>query len=266
MPSTATITAYYTMTANTKARASQANTNWSNHRGHNIPINADTATASDLTHDLGSSDHRWRTSYIQDINLRTSTTTAALLFAGDTTYTTGAYSFKINGVESFRIRPDGFVANNATPMGPTTTAAVGHLCRSGVNNASGTTSGALLIGVTLTISTNGRPVWVGFVAATATSYFQGTENNLAVAGNRVDFTVNIYRSNSLTNQVGSYRAGFDSQLSAGAASFRLPASAVSVIDFPGTGTHYYIASIQPAITSTSYDLVAQSVQLMAYEL
>lgn len=59
-----TVTTYYTFVAGTKARASNVNTNFSNHRGDLVPINSDTASASDNSHDLGTSDHRWRTAYL----------------------------------------------------------------------------------------------------------------------------------------------------------------------------------------------------------
>jgi hypothetical protein len=54
------------MVAGTRARAQHVNTNFDNFRGHLIPINADTATASDATHDLGSSEHRWRSIYLSN--------------------------------------------------------------------------------------------------------------------------------------------------------------------------------------------------------
>ncbi len=60
----ATISAYHTFLANTRAKASEGNRNFSNHRGTALPISEDTATASDNAHDLGSSDHRWRNGYI----------------------------------------------------------------------------------------------------------------------------------------------------------------------------------------------------------
>lgn len=60
----ATITAYHTFTGGTKARATQVNTNFNNHRGTLVPINSDTQTASDNTHDLGSTEHRWARAYI----------------------------------------------------------------------------------------------------------------------------------------------------------------------------------------------------------
>ena len=65
MPSTNTITAFHTFVAKTRARASHVNTNFDNLRGHFLPINTDTATASHQTHNLGSSDHQWDTIYLK---------------------------------------------------------------------------------------------------------------------------------------------------------------------------------------------------------
>lgn len=64
MPSSATITAFFTFVGGEYARASQANANFQIFRGHIVPVNTDTATASDNTHDLGASDHRWREAYL----------------------------------------------------------------------------------------------------------------------------------------------------------------------------------------------------------
>lgn len=111
MPSSATVTTYYTFSANTKARASQVNANFSNHRGHNIPINTNTATASDNTHDLGASDHYWRSAYLGEVDLRTSTTTATLILKGDTSATLGAFLFQIEGVTKAVINSSGFNGN-----------------------------------------------------------------------------------------------------------------------------------------------------------
>lgn len=64
MPSQATITAFYSFTANTKARASQVNGNFDVFRGHLLPIDPNTQTAISATYDLGSSDYRWRAVYL----------------------------------------------------------------------------------------------------------------------------------------------------------------------------------------------------------
>ena len=65
MPST--ITAYTTFVAGNTIKSSEVNANLSNHRGTLVPINSDTATASDGTHDLGSTEHKWNNAYINKI-------------------------------------------------------------------------------------------------------------------------------------------------------------------------------------------------------
>lgn len=82
MPSSATITAFYSFTANTKARASYVNTNFSNYRGHIVPIDPNTATASNDTYNLGSAEYKWKTGYFREFDANTST---------------AQYDFKING-------------------------------------------------------------------------------------------------------------------------------------------------------------------------
>lgn len=70
MPSTATITAFYSFTANTKARATHVTNNFDIFRGHIIAVDPNTATAApSLTYDLGSDDHRWRNVYADRLYL-----------------------------------------------------------------------------------------------------------------------------------------------------------------------------------------------------
>jgi len=59
-----TITTYNSFAAGTKARASEVNVNFSNHRGNLLPIEEATATASHNTHDLGSLSHQWENLYL----------------------------------------------------------------------------------------------------------------------------------------------------------------------------------------------------------
>lgn len=66
MPGNSTVTAFYTFVAGTRAKSSEVNTNFSNFRGHLLPINSDTQTASNETHDLGSSEHQWRNIYLRN--------------------------------------------------------------------------------------------------------------------------------------------------------------------------------------------------------
>lgn len=69
-----TITTYHTFVANTKARANQVNTNFSNHRGTLLPIEEDTQAAADAAHDLGTTEYAWRIGYINYVVSDTITT------------------------------------------------------------------------------------------------------------------------------------------------------------------------------------------------
>ncbi len=69
MPSSATITAFYTFAPSGLLRSSEHNTNFSTFRGHLLPVHPDTATAATSgAYDLGSSDHRWGTLYVTTVN------------------------------------------------------------------------------------------------------------------------------------------------------------------------------------------------------
>jgi hypothetical protein len=62
-----TITGYTTFTPGTLIESAKVNENFSNHRGDLVPINSDTATASDNTHDLGSPSHRWSELFLGNV-------------------------------------------------------------------------------------------------------------------------------------------------------------------------------------------------------
>ena len=113
MPST--ITTYYTFQPATKARSSQVNTNFSNYRGDLLPINEATATASNEVHNLGAIDHRWNTAYLNEVDLKTSTSTASLILKGDTTNANGAFLFQIEGVTKTEIGSTGLTKNSLVP-------------------------------------------------------------------------------------------------------------------------------------------------------
>lgn len=75
MPSSATITSFYSFAALTTIRSSEVNTNFSNFRGHLLPIDPSTATAATtMTYDLGSTDHAWAAIYGKNLNLFAHTT------------------------------------------------------------------------------------------------------------------------------------------------------------------------------------------------
>lgn len=76
MPSSATITAFYSFTAGTKARASQVNANFNVFRGHFLPIDPNSIASINNTYDLGSTEYKWRAGYITQINSTTISTSS----------------------------------------------------------------------------------------------------------------------------------------------------------------------------------------------
>ncbi len=105
MPST--VTSYYTFTAGTKARSSQVNVNFSNYRGDLLPINENTASASDMTHYMGQADHRWAFGFMGNLDLKSSTTGAGLVLRGDIADTAGAFLFQINSTTVGKVKATG---------------------------------------------------------------------------------------------------------------------------------------------------------------
>lgn len=69
MPSSATITTFYSFSPQELIRSAYINNNFSAFRGHFLPIHPNTATAAtSATYDLGASDHRWGTVYCTSLN------------------------------------------------------------------------------------------------------------------------------------------------------------------------------------------------------
>lgn len=114
MPST--ITAYNTFAPRTTIVSSEVNANFSNHRGTNIPISENTATAlTDFSAALGTAEHRWGNSYIESIYMGRTTTSWQIK---DATTTVGNLQFLLNGTSVAEINSDGFVIGIAdvTPL------------------------------------------------------------------------------------------------------------------------------------------------------
>lgn len=110
-----TITSFTEFAAGTKARAAQVNENFANYRGNLLPINALTASASHLTHNLGSTSHRFLTSYVGQVDFESSTATAAVAVKGDTSATAGALLIQIASTTVARVTPTGIPASSLQP-------------------------------------------------------------------------------------------------------------------------------------------------------
>lgn len=94
MPSTATITAFNVFSTGTVIRSAKMNENFQNFRGHILPTNTDSASASNISHDLGSDEHRWRGGYFQFLDFYSTSTAVA-------NPTAGAFRFYTKGDSKF---------------------------------------------------------------------------------------------------------------------------------------------------------------------
>lgn len=252
-----TITSYHTFAANTKARAAQMNTNLSNHRGTLVPINSDTASASDDTHDLGSTEHRWQYVYVRAVDLRGLTSTVNHTIIGDTT-AAGGFRFKIGSTEVMRIMSDG------TGLG-TTTAAFYQLAL-GATIASAypeTTTAMHIAGSTITITTLGGIVEIGLNAC-------GLVANTTTSGNLSYIQVSAQGTNNPHAVISLIRNG--STISAtnlggnSVGSLQVPVGSIRFTDIVSAGTYTYNLCVQSnnATAGGAAGIFFQNVRTFAY--
>lgn len=230
MPSTATITSFYTFAAGSKARATQVNDNFSVFRGHIIPVDPNTIASANVTYDLGSDRNRWRTAYVQSIDFDRSTSTASASMQADLNTGTGEIVLKLQGTEVYRFVGD---LSPQYSVGTNTTQIVGN-----------TNSGGVLIpGSTLTISTHGKHVELRIVPYVCNSIgvqppciIFDAQTTTAQGG-----TLDLYTyRNTTTSFVGYYRVGVALSPTTTADGFALgfPIS-IAVDTSAPTGTHNY---------------------------
>lgn len=259
MPSSATITSFYTFTGGNRARSSEVNSNFGNLRGHIFPVDPTITAGSNNTYDLGSSEYRWRTAYAQIVDISI-TTTAAMTIEGGAG---GSMDFKVNGTRVLAVNDSGLVAVNATPRGITTSAVAGLLARSASINTTITSAGHIA-GSTCTIVTVGRPVMLGvnLVALnTNISYLEAFKAffvGVYTAAEISNINFHFVRDGLILPGVGmgvNYPTFFWSQ--------KYPVGAFNFVDTPGGGTHTYALYISGFITNTG--LLLSNIRVEAYE-
>lgn len=166
MPTTATITSFYTFSAGSKARATQVNNNFDVFRGHIIPIDPNTVASANVTYDLGSDPNRWRTAYVQSIDFDRSTSTASATIEADANTNTGEVVHSVQGNERFRLRTNGY-SGVRSPKQITYDGSDpgigGRVFSAGTSGSftSLTGTSTLINGTTLTVTTIGNPVYLG---------------------------------------------------------------------------------------------------------
>lgn len=262
MPSTATITAFYSFTANTKARASQVNANFDLYRGHLVAIDPNTQTAVSNTYDIGSTEYRWRSGYFNGIDITSNTTTGqALRMTGDTSGSKAAFVFNVNGTEVGRI----------AQRNQTLTATKGGLASSAVINYSSaaTTVAFHIPGSTCTLSTIGRPVMVSFLPAggetlTSIQLFNFTHTAQLIAGNGHVYIARdgtIIATQSLRFSFGVTTAAYNV---GDASSIHFPLN-FTFVDTPAAGSYNY-SLLMKGESPSGTSLAIYNGKLLALEL
>jgi len=256
MPSSATITAFYTFAANSKARATQVNNNFDMFRGHIVPIEPLTTTSSDMTYDLGSSEHRWRSAYVREVDIRSNTSTGnTLKLGGDTSGASPGFVFKVNDVEVGRV----------ATRGETTTAAKGGFAISPriLLSTSSTITATDIAGSTITVVSTGKPIIIGICGGDQTT--TSSQIRLINTSNSPSplADVRIHASGSL---LSFYRAQTSFTVTLTSVDIAFP-PAFTTIYTPAAGTYNFnLAYVTGANSATAASLILQNVRLYAYEV
>jgi hypothetical protein len=268
MPSLATISSFYVFTPSTKARASQVNHNFDLFRGHFLPIDPTAQTASDQTYDLGVSDYRWRMTYCQKYDTSISLGASDVFSAASD----GTFSWAKSGSTIGSFSPTLFKGQNAKPMDPTTTAGYGGLAASGSINGTVTADG-FLVNSTCTISTNGRPTWIGLqmVDGTTAACEVAIEPNTTLPSAISNFNlIWYYEGGSTELAISKLGAGYTTGIVGSTPSgkrFSYPPNSLGHIFPLAAGTHTIQLWVDTTATSLAqFNLVFKNVRVIAFEL
>jgi len=202
-----TVTAFYTFSANTPAQSAQVNNNFDVFRGTIVPVNDDTQTASDLAHDFGHTQHRWKDGYFDRLFLAGDT------ISGSDIGTTSTGEMVLNAISGYQMNVAGTIAAEIPAAGiaqlspnrlivNTTTAEWGGIARNTVNTHTVadidlTSSAVVLIAdTTITLQTVGRPVSYEFYG-TGTDISAGTTSSKWFTTLAGRYSVFLYRNGSV---------------------------------------------------------------------
>lgn len=268
MPSTATITAFYNFAANTKARATQVNTNFDTFRGHIISVSPSTATSANMQYDLGSTDYRWRTAYLRSLDFASNTITGSeVQILAATSGSIPYISWMIAGSERARFSEAGVRSIPASGyLSVTISAGIGGIAGSAPLSLSAyalSTSSAI-VGSTLTLETLGNPVnvFINPVANTTGADYLNITTVRSTTGTAGGY-IELYRDATFLSRFDYFVGPFVNQ-----SQIELPASSIKFFDIVAAGTYtYHLKCIgvggSPGVTSNS--LTMRNCRLMAYE-
>lgn len=236
MPGSATITAFYTFVAGTKARSSQVNANFDNFRGHLLPIEPLTMTASNISYDLGSAEYSWRTAFLETVSIRGSTSTNASTFKGRSD-TGGGFDFLIGGstISSFNARGP----INPSPFLQYTTITA---LDSGAFGTAATTASQSITNMVLSITPKRNS---NFIEISMEPVAAGGFINLFAMTSTVapECRFTLYRD-TVTSAIGIHFFAIQASMLTGTvADIKAPLSSLVWYDNPGFGTFTYFLHV-----------------------
>lgn len=239
MPSSATITAFYNFSPGSRAKATEVNTNFGNFRGHLIPIDPNTNTAINNTYALGSSEYRWTTNYIGTLDLRTSTSTAALTMLGQTSNTTGAFEFKIGSTTVGVMGINGLTRRSLESSGFTVTAADSGTFTWSTSGWGDVTN----LSLTITVYKSTVHLMLTAFGAATSGVFIANSSSIGT----MELGLRLIRDTSTTQVLGV------NQISAPPNSLKSswPGSAFQWFDNPGPGTYVYKVQVNTFTNATT---------------
>ena len=118
-------------------------------------------------------------------------------------------------------------------------------------------------GVTATIETTGRPIFVGLTCDASTGYIRGTPDNSGTSFFPFSIILQIYRDGT---QIYESRFGV-TELSGGSiAPMDIPPSSVWTIDTPVAGTYDYTFRFAPSSAAGASEANIDNIKIVAFEL
>lgn len=225
-----TITAFYDFVQGTKARAAQVNTNFGNFRGTLVPIQEDTAAASNLTHSMGTTEHRWSAGYMSSVYLGDTTSSWRI---ADSTIAVDELRFTRGGTDIARLTANGNLRSmvNTAPWvfsGTLTDASL----------TSGTVGGLYVTLTSITMTCTGYPIELGCRNAGSEGFGSGVFQSSYDSSGSAVIGIRFMKDN-LTVVGGFHQRAYHGS-TATADAFEVPAVMVRSIVFDITaGVHTF---------------------------
>lgn len=262
MPSSATLTSFYTFSGGNRAKSSEVNANFGNFRGHFFPIDPTTTAGANNAYNVGSSDYRWDSGFFQNVDLSI-TSTASLIISG---LSSGLMSFKKDGSEVFKITNNGYAGVNKAPIGITLSASEGFVSGSPSTTTAVTITGSgHIANSTCTIVTTGRPVWIGLVSGTGTSngFVEAFNTTISASSFGYSCPLSFARDGSLFPPHVLGHVKNTTTVVVTDTGIKVSPKNFFMIDTPSAGTYHY--SLYMGSLTSNAGVTLSNVKLIAYE-